>query len=164
MWPRIAMSVAGVVVSALMIGPGGAAEVAPAPLPNPPEDARCPVCGMYVAEYPEWTASVSFHGGDEAFFDGPKDLFKFLFNLKKYTDGKSRADVRSIRVTGYYDLAPIDAENAFFVKGSDVYGPMGRELVPFASSEEASEFSRDHHGKEILRLPEITPRLIAELD
>jgi nitrous oxide reductase accessory protein NosL len=67
-------------------------------------------------------------------------------------------------VTGYYDQKPIAASAAFFVKGSDVYGPMGHELVAFVSEEESQEFLQDHAGEEILRLDVITPDVIAELD
>jgi nitrous oxide reductase accessory protein NosL len=67
-------------------------------------------------------------------------------------------------VTEYYDLHPINALKAFFVVGSDVYGPMGRELIPFTTRSDAEGFLKDHKGRLILRFEDITPKLIATLD
>ena len=64
----------------------------------------------------------------------------------------------------YYDMELIDVRKAFFVIGSDVYGPMGHELIPFATEEDARTFMSDHKGKSILRFEEITPRVIEKLD
>jgi len=49
------------------------------------------------------------------------------------------------------------------VIGSDVYGPMGHELIPFVTGEAAESFSKDHHGKEVLSFDDITPELIESL-
>ena len=135
----------------------------PAPT-QPGSEDRCPVCGMFVARYPDWVAQVQFDDGQIRYFDGPKDMFKFLFNLERYLPGKSRQDVSVVYVTDYYALRPIRAEDAHFVKGSDVYGPMGLELVPLASKEEALEFRQDHKGTEIYRLQLVTAEVISDLD
>ena len=47
--------------------------------------------------------------------------------------------------------------------GSDVYGPMGHELIPFSSQDGAENFMKDHHGKEILTFDKITPELIKSM-
>ena len=52
------------------------------PLKPSPKD-KCPVCGMFVAKYPDWVGEIIFKDGSAAFFDGAKDLFKYYFNLKK---------------------------------------------------------------------------------
>ena len=67
-------------------------------------------------------------------------------------------------VTDYYTLEPIAVEAAFFVVGSNVYGPMGRELIAFAAEDQAREFLRDHRGREILRFDAVTPELVRSLD
>lgn len=128
-----------------------------------PED-KCPVCGMFVAKYPDWIGQILFKDGTMAFFDGAKDLFKYYFNLKKYNPKKKTGDVEAIFVTEYYTLAPIEASRAYFVIGSEVYGPMGHELVPLESVDAAEEFMKDHQGKQILKFEEITPKVIATLD
>ena len=62
-------------------------------------------------------------------------------------------------VTDYYSLEPIDGRAAFYVIGSDVFGPMGKELVPFARREDAEEFLRDHSGRRIIVFDEIEREL-----
>ena len=128
-----------------------------------PKD-KCPVCGMFVAKYPDFIAAIKFKDGAYAFFDGAKDMFKYYFDLKKYNFNKEQADIDSIRVTDYYDLSPINGSTAFYVVGSDIYGPMGRELIPFSKEADAREFLKDHKGKSLLRFQEVTPALIQTLD
>jgi nitrous oxide reductase accessory protein NosL len=60
-----------------------------------------------------------------------------------------------VLVTEYYDLVAIDAEIASFVVGSDVHGPMGAELVPFATREDAEAFRSDHRGADVLAFDDI---------
>jgi nitrous oxide reductase accessory protein NosL len=92
---------------------------------------KCPVCGMFVAKYPDWVAEILFKDGSYAVFDGAKDMFKYYFNFGKYNPSKKLSDIDSIYVTDYYGLTFIDGTKAVYVIGSDVYGPMGRELIPF---------------------------------
>jgi nitrous oxide reductase accessory protein NosL len=67
-------------------------------------------------------------------------------------------------VKDYYTLNAIDGRKAFYVVGSDVYGPMGQELVPFEKITDAQGFSEDHKGKNILRFGEITPAVLDTLE
>jgi copper chaperone NosL len=131
---------------------------------KPPRNVKCPVCGMFVAKYPDWVGQIHFKDGGVEFFDGAKDLFKYYFDMKKYRSVRIQKDVAAIYVTEYYDVRAIDANKAFFVVGSDVYGPMGRELIPLATREDAEVFLKDHKGRLILRFEDITPKLIATLD
>src|SRR5512139_1628637 len=100
------------------------------PIKPTPKD-KCPVCGMFVAKYPDFLAEIIFKDGSTFFFDGTKDMFKYYFNLKKYNPSKKLEDIDSIYVTDYYNLILIDGFKAYYVVGSDVYGPMGRELISF---------------------------------
>ncbi len=131
---------------------------------KPPKEVKCPVCGMFVAKYPDWVGQIHFRDGGVEFFDGAKDLFKYYFDMKKYHSAKTQKDVVAIYVTEYYDLRSIDARKAFFVVGSDVYGPMGRELIPFTTKSDAEGFLKDHKGRLILKFEDITPKLISTLD
>ena len=130
----------------------------------PPAKEKCPVCGMFVAKYPEWTASVTLRGGKVYYFDGAKDLFRFCLDLQKYAPGKAAADVAAVTVLDYYSLEPIDGRRALYVLGSDVYGPMGKELIPFASRKDAEGFSRDHRGTKILSFGDIRPPVLKLLE
>lgn len=124
---------------------------------------KCAVCGMFVAKYPDWVASIAFRDGSLAFFDGPKDLFKYYHDLRKYNPVKKISDILSVQVSDYYALEPIDAFNAYYVLGSDVYGPMGRELIPFSTETDAVEFLKDHKGKRIVTFRDITPEVLRDL-
>lgn len=144
---------------------GPAAGVAPTlntPAPGPRE--LCPVCGMVVAKYPNWIATVTWRNGQAHHFDGAKDLFKYLFDLPRYAPGRRREDIVAIAVTEYYDVRRIDARQAYYVIGSDVLGPMGHELIPLASRADAEEYLRDHKGRRILRFEEVGRELPAALD
>jgi copper chaperone NosL len=131
---------------------------------QPTKRDKCPVCGMFVYKYPDWLGHIQFVDGSVAFFDGPKDLFKYYLDLKQYNPDKKISDIAAIYVTEYYDVKPIDARKAWYVIGSDVYGPMGHELIPFAAEEDAKAFKKDHKGKEIVVFEGVTPRLIGGLD
>ena len=72
--------------------------------------------------------------------------------------------VADIYVTDYYTLKLVDGRQAYYVEGSDVYGPMGRELIPFKDEKAAREFMKDHKGKLLLKFSEITPAVIKTLD
>ena len=129
-----------------------------------PAGAKCPVCGMFVAKYPDWTATARFKDGAASYYDGPKDMFSHYFDAARYTPGKRQADIVALAVKEYYSLAMIDARAAFFVTGSDVYGPMGSELIPFNTEKDANSFKLDHKGKRILRFNEITRQTIKSLN
>ncbi len=132
--------------------------------PKPGPADKCPVCGMFVAKYPDWVGWAELADGKRLVFDGAKDLFKFVLDPGKFLPSRTRADVKAVTVTDYYALAPVDARSAVYVLGSDVYGPMGRELVPFAKRADAEEFLKDHHGTRILRFDEITADVVRSLD
>lgn len=135
-----------------------------APAKAPPKGAKCPVCGMFVAKYPNWSASIGYRDGSFAYFDGPKDLFSYYLNPRKYDPAKKPGDIVSIEVKDYYSLASIDARKAYFVSGSKVLGPMGKELVPFARQADAEGFRNDHQGHRVLRFPEVTLDLLKSLE
>ena len=123
-----------------------------------PQDAKCPVCGMFVAKYPKWVTQIQLQDGHSHYFDGVKDMMKFYFNPTKY-HSHSNSQISQINVTDYYNIESIDAKKAFYVIGSNVYGPMGEELIPFKSEEEAKKFMNDHFGKKVVSFDEIKENL-----
>lgn len=131
---------------------------------QPGKRDKCPVCGMFVYKYPDFLAQIQFQDGTVSFFDGCKDMFKGYFHLRKYHPKQKEANLAAIYVTDYYNLGPIDGRQAFYVMGSDVYGPMGKELIPFEKEEEAKEFLKNHKGQRLLRFDEITYPLVKGLD
>jgi copper chaperone NosL len=132
--------------------------------PSPPASAKCAVCGMFVAKYADWIGVITFKDASSLFFDGPKDLFKYYHAIKKYTPGRDPSEVDTISVKDYYTLMYLDGRKAFYVIGSDVYGPMGAEFIPFEKEMDAREFLKDHGGKNVLRFNEITPAVLKGIE
>lgn len=130
--------------------------------PPPSNKDKCPVCGMFAYKYPDWLAVASL-GGRHYYFDGAKDMFKFLLDPAKYAQGATGAAV-DVFVTDYYSLELVPAREAWYVIGSDVFGPMGAELVPFASRQDADTFLVDHHGRSVVSFDQVTPDVVKSLD
>jgi len=124
------------------------------PVQPGPKD-RCPVCGMFVAKHPDFLAQIVYTDGSRAFFDGVKDMMKYYFNLKNYSPHKTPSDMVSIYVTDYDRLEFIDGRRAFYIAGSDIYGPMGRELIPFEKENDAEAFMKDHRGKSLMTFKDV---------
>jgi len=120
-----------------------------------PKDAKCKICGMFVAKYPKWATTIK-KNKEMLYFDGAKDMMKYYFDNK----GK----FNQILVNDYYTLNPIIAQDAIFVIGSNIYGPMGDELIAFKTENKAKNFSNEHHGKKIVKFNEITKELVYSLD
>ncbi|QFR43506.1 nitrous oxide reductase accessory protein NosL [Sulfurimonas xiamenensis] len=119
------------------------------------KDEKCPICGMFVYKYPKWAAQI-FYGEKHYSFDGVKDMMKYYFDHKE--------NISKMLVSDYYSQKAIDASKAYYVIGSDVYGPMGHELIPFKNESEAKTFSMDHKGTKILKFEEITSEEVYKLD
>ena len=118
------------------------------------KEDKCPVCGMYVYKYPKWATQI-FYVNKHYSFDGVKDMMKYYFSHQK--------NIQRILVRDYYTQKVIDAKTAFFVIGSDIYGPMGNELIAFSDEESAKIFYFDHRAKKILRFDEIDAELVDSL-
>ncbi len=126
-----------------------------------PKDAKCLVCGMFVHKYPKWT-TVMILDGKKLYFDGVKDMMKYyIFDGDFIYDRKG---ISHMLVSDYYTLEAIDVKDAYFVYDSNIFGPMGRELIPFKSQKEAETFMSDHSGRGILRFGDITDSVVMGLD
>lgn len=133
-------------------------------LPAPGPRDTCPVCGMIVAKYPEWVATVLYDDGEAVHFDGAKDFFKYLVDMEKYAPGRSMEQIVGMGVTEYYGLQLVDAKAARYVIGSDTYGPMGHELIPLQTQVDADDFMRDHAGIRQLGFDDVTMDVLNGLD
>ena len=80
---------------------------------------------------------------------------KLYFEPAKYEHKHNNDQISEINVTDYYTLESTDGKKAFYVIGSNVYGPMGEELIPFKDEDQAKKFMADHFGKRILKFEEI---------
>ena len=150
---------AAALACAIALGAAVASAAPPAGFVKPGGGEKCPVCGMFVSKYPDWVAELLFKDGSRAVFDGPKDLFRYFYDARQFGGTKGRGDVAAVFVMDYYTLEPIDGKPAFYVVGSDVFGPMGKELIPFARRGDAEEFLRDHGGRRVVGFDEIEREL-----
>lgn len=128
------------------------------------KDEKCPVCGMFVHKYPRWAAQI-FYKEEHLSFDGVKDMMKFYFEPHLFSKNYTKTSaIDKILVTDYYTQKAIDATSAHYVIGSDTYGPMGHELIPFKNLEDAKTFYIDHKGGKILEFNQLTKEDIYKLD
>jgi nitrous oxide reductase accessory protein NosL len=130
---------------------------------------KCPVCGMFVYKYPKWISQIFYKTAQKEFhysFDGVKDMMKFYFAPNEW--GKyslaTKENIIKILVRDYYSQKIIDAKKAFYVVNSDIYGPMGRELIPFKNQNEAKTFKKDHKATSVIAFDDISLKLILLLD
>jgi len=81
-------------------------------------------------------------------------MMKFYFDRNSYGEYNdlTKDKIADIIITDYYSQKPIDAKKAYYVIGSDVNGPMGEELIPFKTEDEAKTFLQDHHRKENFKI------------
>ena len=130
---------------------------------GPGKGEKCPVCGMFVAKYKDFLSAVRFRDGAHVYFDGPKELFRYLHGMTRDSPAARPEALEAGFVKGYSSLEFIDGPTAFYVTGSDVYGPMGKELVPFGREQDTRQFLKDHKGKSLLRFGEITKEVLEGL-
>ncbi len=125
---------------------------------------RCPVCGMFVHSYQKWITQIQFKDGSNYSFDGMKCMCRVYIDPQKYDATHRKQDIKLILVRDYYTLKFIRHDTAFYVVGSNVFGPMGHELIPFDSEKDAETFLTDHNGLKILQFHEIDTKLLDKLD
>ena len=124
---------------------------------------------MFVYKFPRWVAQIVLIDNNKEkhlSFDGVADMMKFYFHPNKWGDYgvHDTQEMIKLTVTDYYSQKSIDAIKAFYVIGSDIYGPMGNELIPFEYEDEAKTFSMDHKGRKVVKFEDITPNEIYELN
>lgn len=131
--------------------------------PRPvPASARCPVCGMAPARFPDWAAQAIFDDGATHFFDSPVNLLTFLRDVSRYSPYRPEQVVASF----VNDIASgqwTPAATAFYVQGSSALGPMREGNLPaFAERAIAERFAAERGGR-VLSLAEIDDSILADL-
>lgn len=129
-----------------------------------PEEARCPVCGMYPARTPRWAAQLIFNDGGALFFDSPLELFRFLLRMDLYHAGHDAQDVARAYVSDAGDGRWVSIAEAYFVQGSRQLGPMRNQDLPaFAEHGDAEAFMAEQGGT-LIRLEQITLDLLQSVE
>lgn len=126
-----------------------------------PTGPRCAHCGMRVAAEPSapgwaWRAGLTTASGEALSFDAPKCMFRVL-------RGERGRGARDAWVVEYYTTERRPAASPFYVIGSDLQSPMGRDLVPIEGRERAERFLADHHGERVLSFDEVTSSVVDTL-
>jgi nitrous oxide reductase accessory protein NosL len=107
---------------------------------------------------------IEYQNGRRAWFDGVKDLMKGYLEPSRHGLPTDKSSIMTIWVKDYYSLRQIEGRSAYFVTGSNIMGPMGKELIPFAKESDARGFLKDHAGEKVLRFNQITSDLLRMLD
>ena len=115
---------------------------------------RCGLCGMVVEPDSGWRSGGRDAEGTELSFDTPKCLLR---------QHRTRGPVTEPWVIEYYSQARRPADVLFYVIGSDVEGPMGRDLVPVEGRDRADGFREDHGGARVLSFEEVSGEVVDEL-
>lgn len=135
----------------------------PAAAREVPAQARCPVCGMFPARQRRWAAQVIFTDGHAQFLDSPLSLFHYLQQVSRYTPGRQANEITALYVSDYASGAWLPAEQAVYLQGSSLLGPMRAGNLPAFASESAGEPFRARHGGKMLQAAALRARLPDEL-
>lgn len=119
---------------------------------------------MIVLKYLNWVVVIIWQDGYVYFFDGVKDMFKFLYDLFKYVFGYCKQDIVGIYVIDFYNLVCMDVCWVFYVIGFDVFGLMGYEFVLFVNQVDVDDFLKDYKGKWILFFDQVMLGFFVILD
>lgn len=129
-----------------------------------PDEARCPVCGMYPARYPRWAAQLIFTDGGALFFDSPLELFRFLLRMDHYYTGHAPHEVARAFVSDAGDGRWVAIADAYYVRGSKLLGPMRNQDLPAFAERESAEAFVAAQGGSWIRLEQITVDLLQSLE
>lgn len=128
-----------------------------------PAHARCAVCGMYPARHPQWAAQLIADNGDAWFFDSPVDMLLFLADSARYTRGIAIGAIAARYVSDHGGGGWVAADDAWFVHGAALSGPMRGPDLPAFASRAAAEALVAAQGGRVLRFAELDGTLVAGL-
>ncbi|MCF8056612.1 MAG: nitrous oxide reductase accessory protein NosL [Desulfocapsa sp.] len=124
---------------------------------DPSHEDRCQVCGMYPARFPAHRCQLTTMGGNRYHFCSSKCLTSYQANPEQYV--KKTAKTESIWVTVFPDGGYEYAMGLYYLVGSSIMGPMGKEALPFRSKADAAKSAAENGGK-VVRFKELTPALV----
>lgn len=103
-------------------------------------EEKCAMCGMKVDEGKRQYFVITTKDGKKQKACNEGCASMFIENVKK--------DLKSIEAVDYNTGNLIDANKAFYVKGSDVKPVMGgASVVSFTKKEDAEKFQKEHGGR-----------------
>jgi copper chaperone NosL len=126
---------------------------------EPTEKDACTVCGMHPASYPKHNAQIWAMDGSTLHFCSTQCIINFNADPLKYV--KETTKTKMAWVTVFSDGMYESAFGTYYVVGSQVNGPMGKEAIPFKLKMDADEFVKANGG-EIVSFQQLTPQLIMD--
>jgi copper chaperone NosL len=115
---------------------------------------RCPVCGMFPAGHPANAAAMKLVDGRHFYFCGNGCLLRAFRHSRRYL-GIGPEEIERMVVLSYFSGIALDARRAWWVKGSDVVGPMGPALVTIEDEKAVKIFQERHGGDMVFRLDDL---------
>ena len=105
---------------------------------------RCAVCGMYPARYPKNKCQILTEDQNVYHFCSTQCLFAFLADTVQYA-GKA-VQPFLLWVIDVESSAWISGRTAYYVVGSTLFGPMGKEAFAFDKKADAEKFAEKYGG------------------
>jgi copper chaperone NosL len=124
---------------------------------EPTEKDVCTVCGMHPASYPKHNSQILTMDGNTLHFCSTQCMINFNADPSKYVQEPTKT--KMAWVTLFSDGMYESALGAYYVVGSQLNGPMGKEAFPFKLKKDADEFVKANGGK-IISFQQLTPQLI----
>jgi copper chaperone NosL len=119
----------------------------------------CTVCGMPPANHPKHNCQIWAMDGSTLHFCSTQCMVNFNADPLKYV--KEPIQTKMAWVTLFSDGMYESAVGAYYVIGSKVNGPMGKEAIPFKLKKNAEEFVKANGG-EIVSFAQLNPALVME--
>ena len=121
-------------------------------------DTECVVCNMKVAKYPQHDCQILRKDNSSIHFCSTQCLINYNADPGQYVKKPvaSKMTWTKIYPNGGYE----SAIGLYYVVGSKLLGPMGREAIPFRSKKAAETLVSKQGGK-IVRFNELTPQMVA---
>lgn len=124
---------------------------------EPTEKDACTVCGMYPAKYPKHNCQILAGDDSTLHFCSTQCMVNFNADPAKYVKEPVMTKMAWVKV--YSDDMYESAYGTYYVVGSEVVGPMGKEAIPFKLKKDAEEFVKANGG-EIVGFQQLTPELV----
>ena len=140
----------GILLLIVALGITGCASAKPQKIE---QHSQCPLCGMYPVRYPQFNCQIVFKDGSYEAFDSAVGLLVYLLFPDK--TGLTLKPVAGIYFKDYLKGTWVESENAFFVTGSEIMGPMGIEFLLVDNEPAAKELKKAENGQDIIPFREI---------
>lgn len=124
---------------------------------DPTPETSCTVCGMYPARYPDHRSQLNDTAKEVHHFCSNQCLVNFLDAPKKYISTPIK--VKSIWVSIPGEHSYEYAIGLYYLVGSTIMGPMGKEAIPYRNKASAEATAKTHGGK-VVRFNALTPELV----